>query len=208
MAEKAEQKKDIGLTTNELARSAYRDLLHRLPHQEIDFGESPPASLVADDSDHHGGMGRRGVMFYDQVSTVTAGEKQWAVALGTRTRGYAANDIGFDLKAFPYEPQGKSEDEQKDEIRRTIGDSHFFQRSLVIGIAGRGMVVNDRYRPAIKIGDQLRPEFESFVAQKPKIDNTKLNLPGFGPPIMETTIRYKPEFSEVLASSISEVLQE
>lgn len=209
--EKVEQRKEF-LGNRELISSVYLNILQRFPHQEIDFQGEPPSSVIADDSDAH--RSRIGIMFYDNVSLLTVDNKTWVLALGQRTKNYPADQFSFDLKAFRYEKGAQMESEIREDLRKRVkgnnpkemSEGYYFQKSLLIGISGRGMVVNNKYGPSARLGDLTRAEFENYVAQKPEVDTHFVNNPGFGPPILEKSIKYKPEYVEVLAQAISEVL--
>lgn len=211
--EKVEQRKE-SLGNRELISSVYQNILQRFPHQEIDFQGEPPSSVIADDRDDHGGMGRIGIMFYENVSLLTVGDKTWVLALGTKTKNYPADEFSFDLKAFRYEGGHKHITNMVEDLRKKVGgnkteamsEGYFFQKSLLIGISGRGMVVNNEYGPSARLGDLTRTGFENYVVQKPEVDTHFVNNTGFGPPILEKSIKYKPEYVEVLAQAISEVL--
>jgi hypothetical protein len=200
--EEDRQRETIG--SLELISSVYQNVLQKHPHRELDFEGNPPVSLIAYDSDTR--RKKRGVILYDRVSLVTIEKRSWVLALGTRSKGYPANDFSFDLKAFQHNLWGKSEEELIDDIRKKISDSPFFQRSLITGVA-RGTLINSRYPPSASLKRLLLPEFHKFIAQKPEIDRHFVSGLGVGPPIMRKVIKYKPELAEVIADAVSEVLQ-
>lgn len=202
----ATRQKEAGISTNELITSVYERLLKEFQNDELNFLDKPPYSVVADDSDHH--RRKFGLMYYDRISILTIEDKKWIVALGNRTEGYPADDIAFDFKIFQYEPDSGTDKTTEDYVRSKIKDFHFFAKSTLIGIAGRGMVANDHYSLAKNIQEKLKPQFKEFVAQMPKLNNNFVNLEGFGPPALEQVIRYKPEFAEVMTDTIVEILKE
>lgn len=196
MATDKVDKRNEVLGNRDLAALAYQTLVQKYPHQEVDFQGRPPEALIADDGDAHSwGRARQGWMHYDQAAIVTVGDKTLALVLGQRTEGYAAADISFDLKAFPFDPVTQ-------DLREVIGQRPFFQDTLLVGLKARGIMTNDD-----QLKRDLEPKFGSFVAQKPKLDDHFLNIEGLGPPMMKTSIRYKPEFAQVVADAMSRVLE-
>lgn len=196
------------LSNADVATAVYQSILHKYPHEHLDFQDNPPSTVVADDSDWHSwGSNRLGIMFYDEVSLVTVGETTWFLALGTRTKGYPADDFSFDLKAFQYDPTGKTDEQTLLDVRREIKqEGTTFPRSILTGLSGRGMLINDRYKPSAQLGHLIRADFNDLIAQKPELDPDALNLPGFGPPIMKTAISYTPASVDIIAGAISQAL--
>ncbi len=202
---KEEDRQREAIGSLELISSVYQNVLQKYPYQELDFKENPPASLIA----HDGGTHRKkeGIMFYDRVSLVTIRRRSWVLALATRSEGYPANDFSFDFKAFQHNLWGKNEEELVNDIRKEISDSCFFQKSLIIGVVGRGTLTNGRYPPSARLKHLLLPKLGEFIAQKPEIDRHFVSGPGLGTPIVKKVIKYDPELAEIIANAVSEVLQ-
>lgn len=196
------------LSNRQVILSVYDRILQKYPHEEFDFREEPPKSVVVENNDGH--TSRRGYALYDYVSRVKTGEKEWILALGTRTEGLQAQHVAFDLKAIPYDGEGKTDDEQTKEIRTQIIESSLTRNSLLVATTA-GMYPPRLSRPSNELYKKLKPLAPNYVAQEPEIDYSQLNLPTFGlfdfEPQFKTAMTYKPEFVEVVANSISEVLE-
>lgn len=183
------------LGSKDLISQAYQQVLNKYPHQALTFATGAPQSLLEDDGDYHTwGRSRQGWMHYDQVAIVRVGGKSVALALGTRTEGYPADDYDFDLKIFPF--VGNAQD-----IKTTIMRSPGLSKSAIVGFKSAGIRANDQILGA------MVSEFDASVVQRPELNRELVNFIGFGAPILDKTVRYSPEYAQVVADAIARFLE-
>ena len=191
------------ITSKELGVLVYEEVLRKFHGRELDFGGNTPSAVAVDDGDQHDwGRNRTGIIHYDKVAVVKVGHKNLAIVLGTKMENYPVDGYSFDLKVFRVDSTNKREEELAQELSEAIRNRVGFQDSLLVGERGLGI------KAAPSLNRLLGTAFEQYVVQEPKLNNKVVNYEGFGTPILEQGMRFRPEAVGIVAGAIVRVLSE
>lgn len=193
------------IPADELLRNVFQRLAEIGSNQEVSFSEEASV-VIADDSDIH--RTRKGFMNYKSVIICRFGSKTWAISIGKAWGDYPADPYKSDIIAIEISPPGlKSEKQISEEIRKLIYLGWYFENSLIIARQNGQITVpeNPRNRFKKKILESLRSIAKTFIAQSLVVDDESISARTLEPVVISPVL-YKPEFTEVLAKQIAEIL--
>lgn len=197
--------KKIGISAGELLENAFRILSEKNSYRRISFPEKVSV-IIAEDSDVH--RIRQGYMGYKSATLFEINEKLWAMSVGKAWGDYPAAPYDSDILAIEISsPEAKIEKDLVKEIQKRIHFDEYFQHSLIIARKNGQITVaeNPENRFRKKILESLRPVTSKFIAQKLEVDEGSISAIELQPMVI-SMVRYKPEFAEVMANRIFEIL--
>lgn len=144
-------------------------------------------------------------MYYDEAAILNLDGKCWALANGSAEMGRQALPYGNDIIAFPYDPHLKLMKIIRQELRKTIEESHDFANSLVFSSVDSYLCppTTGRFADmAMKIKG-----IDDFILQQPRYsENSPLFQPSGGPLAVKSVL-YKLRGVDFLVETIEDVLR-
>ncbi|MDP3057784.1 MAG: hypothetical protein Q8N37_04720 [bacterium] len=196
----------IGISAGELLENAFRILSEKNSYRRIGFPEQVSV-IIAEDSDIH--RARQGYMGYKSATLFEINKKLWAMSVGKAWGDYPADPYDSDILAIEISsPEEKIDKDLMGEIQKRIHFDEHFQHSLIIARKNGQITVaeNPENRFKKKILESLRPVASKFIVQKLEIDKWSVSAIDLQPVVI-SMVRYKPEFAEVMANRILEILR-
>ncbi len=196
---------DKTISAEELLEITLERLSKIIPSEEIIF-PGRVSVIIADDSDAH--RIRQGYMGYKKARMFRFNEgKTWTISIGKAWGDYPAKPYNSDIIAIEISPEKRSREEIIKEIQETIHLGQGFLYSLIIARQNGKITIarNPENRFGKKILEQLRPIASKFITQRLEVDDKYISASDLLP-VVKSPVRYKPEFADELAKTISEIL--
>lgn len=188
-----------GLLARELLEGTYKVL--KKDGREIKLPSKATAE-IANDSDWH--RTRIGYTGYESATFLKAGDKEWAVAFGTKCGSYPADPYNCNIAAIQLSSDGKSDEEVAVEAYDALQGNRYFYYSLIYAMADGQLVVNGDGYFGQKMLELLRSKIQEFIAQELKTDSQYLTMDLR--PLVKSAVQYKPGFVDFLCDTIRTVL--
>ena len=191
-----------GLDVRQLLESVCSVLSERHNPQQIVFPDKAYTEIT-EDSDWH--RKRYGYMGYESAGLYRFGGKTWAIARGEKFVGHPAGKYDSDILALEFLAAGSSLGIVQERLKREIGLSSYFFRSLIRGLSD-GNLDFSKTNLGDEMSERVRPVMHGFIAQMPEYDPSVIKASTMSHPIKKPLL-YRPEFADLLADSIEAVLR-
>jgi len=191
-----------GLSARQLLEGVYNSLKDKLNGREIKL-PSKAMAVIADDSDWH--RIRIGYTSYESAVLLKVGNKEWAVAFGTKGGDYPADPYNCDIAAVQFSGSGKSDEQVAVEVHDALEGNSCFRNSLIYAMADGQLAINKKEPFGQKVLELLRPKVQEFTAQDLEIDS-RFFIMDPRRPVVKSAVQYKPEFVVFLYEILRTVL--
>jgi hypothetical protein len=175
------------ISVRDLLKSTYAFLFLRNNTQKLEFSEPVKLEIhYSQNPENERGVER---LVYTDFGMFRFGSKNWVITRGESDEENQFRSIEGDLMAFEFSLEGRDESKILESIVKKIGKGSSLQKSIIFARTDGSLTLRE-----------YSPFYQGVISKISRIKKYVISDSG------KTT--YRPQFAEVLASSIEEVLKE